>query len=61
MGYPMALNLRNNIGPSYKILICDVAANAISKYQSETHGKGDVDVVSSGYEAAKAAVSEFAE
>lgn len=53
----MAVNLRNKIDPSYKILICDVAPDAISKYQVETQGKGTVEVISNGFEAAKAAVS----
>lgn len=57
MGYPMAVNLRSKIGPSYKILICDISKDAISKYQTQVKGKGAIDVVPNGFEATQAAVS----
>lgn len=57
MGYPMAVNLRSKIDPSYKILICDISKDAISKYQAQVKGKGTVDVIPNGFEAAQAAVS----
>jgi 3-hydroxyisobutyrate dehydrogenase len=57
MGYPMAVNLRSKIDPSYKILICDISKDAISKYQTQVKGKGAIDVVRNGFETAQAAVS----
>jgi 3-hydroxyisobutyrate/3-hydroxypropionate dehydrogenase len=56
MGYPMAVNLRSRIESDYKILICDISKDAISKYQSQLQGKGSIAVVSNGFEAAQAAV-----
>jgi 3-hydroxyisobutyrate dehydrogenase len=57
MGYPMAVNLRNGLSSDYKLLICDVNKEAISKFQKQVEGKGPVEVISNGHEAAKAAVS----
>lgn len=57
MGYPMAVNLRNGLSPEYKLLICDVNKEAISKFQKQVEGKGPVEVISNGLEAAQAAVS----
>lgn len=57
MGYPMAVNLRTRIDPSYKILICDISKDAISKYQAQVQGKGAIDVVENGFEAVRVAVS----
>lgn len=56
MGYPMALNLRKGLDPSYTLLICDVVQEAISKFQKDTEGEGPVEVIKSGYEAAQKAV-----
>ena len=56
MGYRMAVNLRSKIDSSYKILICDISKDAISKYQSQMKGKGEIDVVENGFQAAQAAV-----
>ncbi|KAF2104233.1 3-hydroxyisobutyrate dehydrogenase [Rhizodiscina lignyota] len=55
MGYRMAVNLRSKIDSSYKIVICDISKDAISKYQSQMKGKGEIDVVENGFEAAQAA------
>jgi 3-hydroxyisobutyrate dehydrogenase len=56
MGYPMANNLRAGLGPEKTLLICDVNSNALDRFKTETEGQGPVGVVSSGYEAARAAV-----
>lgn len=56
MGYPMAVNLRTKIDPSYKILICDISKDVISRYEEECKGKGSLAVVQNGYEAVQAAV-----
>jgi 3-hydroxyisobutyrate dehydrogenase len=56
MGYPMAKNLRAGLGPEKTLLICDVNSNALDRFKTETEGQGPVGVVSSGYEAARAAV-----
>lgn len=56
MGYPMAVNLRNGLSPEYKLLICDVNKDAISKFQKQVEGKGPVEVISNGNEAAQGAV-----
>jgi 3-hydroxyisobutyrate/3-hydroxypropionate dehydrogenase len=57
MGYPMAVNLRSGLSPDYKLLICDVNKEAIVKFQKQVEGKGPVEIVSNGFEAAKSAVS----
>jgi 3-hydroxyisobutyrate dehydrogenase len=57
MGYPMAVNLRNGLSPEYTLLICDVNKDPISKFQKQLAGKGPVEVISNGFEAANAAVS----
>ena len=56
MGYPMAKNLRAGLGPEKTLLICDVNNNALDRFKTETEGQGPVGEVSSGYEAARAAV-----
>ncbi|KAK4239527.1 NAD binding domain of 6-phosphogluconate dehydrogenase-domain-containing protein [Achaetomium macrosporum] len=55
MGYPMAKNLRAGLGPYKKLLICDVNSNALHRFKEETEGKGPVEIVGNGFEAAKAA------
>lgn len=55
MGYPMAVNLRSKLPSRYKLLICDVSSDALSKFQSELPDKGPIEVVKSGYEAAQKA------
>ncbi|KAH7056920.1 3-hydroxyisobutyrate dehydrogenase-like protein [Macrophomina phaseolina] len=55
MGYPMAKNLRKGLGPDQTLLICDVNRDAISRFKEEAAGQGPVEVVSNGFEAAKAA------
>lgn len=57
MGWPMAANLRRKIGKDRDLVICDVSAEAISRFQSEMSEHGAIRVVSNGYEAAEAAVS----
>lgn len=57
MGFPMAINLRKKIGPNATILICDVSADAIEKFQSQTSNQGPVQVVKNGFEAVQKAVS----
>jgi 3-hydroxyisobutyrate/3-hydroxypropionate dehydrogenase len=56
MGYPMAKNLRAGLGPDKTLLICDVNAEALDRFKAETEGKGPVEIVINGFEAAKAAV-----
>jgi len=56
MGYPMAMNLRSKMNQSWKVLICDISEDAITKFQSENKGKGPIEVVQNGFAAAKAAV-----
>ncbi|GME48653.1 hypothetical protein GTA08_BOTSDO01879 [Neofusicoccum parvum] len=55
MGYPMAKNLRAGLSRDQTLLICDVNASAITRFQAETAGQGPVEVTSNGFEAAKAA------
>ena len=57
MGYPMAVNLRNGVDSSTKLLICDVSEDALTRFQKETEGRGPVEVVKNGYEAVQQAVS----
>lgn len=56
MGYPMAKNLRAGLDPQKTLLICDVNSEALDRFRIETEGKGPVEIVRNGYEAAKAAV-----
>ncbi|CAL5869812.1 uncharacterized protein PFLUO_LOCUS4042 [Penicillium psychrofluorescens] len=51
----MAINLRKKIGPNATILICDVSADAIEKFQSQTSNQGPVQVVKNGFEAVQKA------
>lgn len=57
MGYPMAKNLRSGLDATKTLLICDVSKEALERFQAETKGKGPVEVVENGFEAARAAVS----
>jgi 3-hydroxyisobutyrate dehydrogenase len=57
MGYPMAKNLRAGLGQDKTMLICDVSQELLDRFVEETQGQGPVEVVSNGFEAAKAAVS----
>lgn len=57
MGYPMAKNLREGLDAAKTLLICDVSKEALNRFQAETVGKGHVEVVQNGFDAAKAAVS----
>lgn len=52
----MAVNLRSKMDPTSKLLVCDVSKDAVSRFQKEVQGKGSIEVVSTGAEAAKAAV-----
>jgi hypothetical protein len=52
----MAKNLRAGLRQDKKLLICDVNLDALNRFKGETEGQGRVEVVSNGYEAAKAAV-----
>ena len=56
MGYPMAKNLRAGTGDDKLLLICDVVQEALDRFQTETQGKGPVEVVKNGFEAATRAV-----
>jgi 3-hydroxyisobutyrate dehydrogenase len=58
MGYPMAKNLRAGLGKEKTLLICDVSKEALDRFVKETEGQGPVKIISSGFEAAKAAVSK---
>ncbi|KAJ5604497.1 hypothetical protein N7510_009651 [Penicillium lagena] len=55
MGFPMAINLREKMGPNATLLICDVSADAIGKFQSQTKDQGPVQVVKNGFEAVQKA------
>lgn len=57
MGYPMAKNLREGLDAAKTLLICDVSKEALDRFQAETVGKGPVEVVKNGFDAAQAAVS----
>lgn len=59
MGYPMAKNLRKGLDATKTLLICDVSKEALDRFQTETAGKGPVEIVKNGFEAAKAAVSRW--
>ena len=56
MGYPMAKNLRAGLSPDKTLLICDINAEALERFKEETKNQGPVEIVSNGFEAAKAAV-----
>ncbi|KAI1343128.1 NAD binding domain of 6-phosphogluconate dehydrogenase-domain-containing protein [Xylariaceae sp. FL0016] len=55
MGYPMAKNLRAGLDPGKTLLICDVNLEALNRFVAETQGQGPVEIISNGFEAAKAA------
>ncbi|KAG8167453.1 hypothetical protein KVR01_003142 [Diaporthe batatas] len=55
MGYPMAKNLRNGLDSTKTLLICDVSKEALSRFKAETAGKGPVEIVENGFDAARAA------
>ncbi|KAI0871234.1 NAD binding domain of 6-phosphogluconate dehydrogenase-domain-containing protein [Hypoxylon argillaceum] len=55
MGYPMAKNLLSGLGPEKTLLICDVSTEALDRFVKEAQGQATVEVVGTGYEAAKAA------
>ena len=57
MGYPMAKNLREGLEPTKTLLICDISEEALDRFQAEAVGKGPVEIVKNGFEAAQAAVS----
>lgn len=57
MGYPMAVNLRSKMKAEDTLLICDVSQDAISRFQKQMDGSGPIEVVKSGHDAVKAAVS----
>lgn len=57
MGYPMAKNLRAGLGKEKTLLVCDVSKEALDRFVKETEGQGPVKIVSNGFEAARAAVS----
>jgi len=48
MGYPMAVNLRQKMNTSAKLLICDVSQDQIAKYKSALSGQGEIEVVKDG-------------
>ncbi len=56
MGYSMAVNLRTKMDPSATLLICDVNEAAIEKFKKQVAGKGPIEVVKTGAEAAERAV-----
>ncbi|RFU26829.1 hypothetical protein B7463_g9512, partial [Scytalidium lignicola] len=55
MGYSMAVNLRIRMDPSATLLICDINETAIEKFQKQMVGKGPIEVVKTGKEAASRA------
>lgn len=56
MGYPMALNLRKGLDPSYSLLICDVVDDAVVRFLRDSKEHGPVNVIRNGYQAASKAV-----
>jgi ornithine cyclodeaminase/alanine dehydrogenase-like protein (mu-crystallin family) len=60
MGYPMAVNLRKKIGQDQKLVVCDVSKEAVERFKAQTQELGPVEIVSNGFEAAKAAVGSIA-
>lgn len=56
MGYPMAKNLVLGLDQEKTVLVCDVDAEAVSRFKAEVEGRRLVETVSNGFEAAKAAV-----
>ncbi|KXX75587.1 3-hydroxyisobutyrate dehydrogenase, mitochondrial [Madurella mycetomatis] len=54
MGYPMARNLVLGLGQEKTVLVCDVDADAVSRFKAEMEGSR-LETVSNGFEAAKAA------
>jgi hypothetical protein len=56
MGYSMAVNLRTRMDPSTTLLVCDVNQGAIEKFLKQMKGKGKIEVVKTGKEAASRAV-----
>lgn len=57
MGYPMACNLRSKMDSKHTLVVCDVSEAAIAQFRKEMAGKGPIEVVKTGAEAVKAAVS----
>ena len=55
MGYPMAVNLRSKMGADKTLLIADVSEDALSKFEKQMAGKGDIKRVKNGFEAAQQA------
>ncbi|KAH8806157.1 3-hydroxyisobutyrate dehydrogenase [Xylogone sp. PMI_703] len=55
MGYSMAVNLRTKMDPAATLLVCDVNEAAIEKFQRQMSGKGPIEVVKNGKEAASRA------
>lgn len=56
----MAKNLRKGLGRETTLLICDVNSEALTRFRAETAEEGPVEIISNGYEAAKAAVRQDA-
>lgn len=56
MGYSMAVNLRSKMDSSATLLICDINEAALEKFQKQMAGKGPIEVVKTGKEAASRAV-----
>ena len=56
MGYPMALNLRKNMGVEKTLLICDVSEAVLARFQEQMKGHGLIKVVKNGAEAVQQAV-----
>lgn len=58
MGYPMCKNLHAGLGSSKKFLICDTNEEAISRFRAEAGSGANVEVIKTGFEAARRAVRE---
>lgn len=52
----MAKNLRVGLGREKTLLVCDVNKDALNRFKLETERYGPVEIISNGFEAAKAAV-----
>lgn len=57
MGYGMAVNLRSKLDKKQTLYICDTNKDAIHRFQQQMASHGPIEVVQSGAEAVKRAVS----
>ena len=60
MGYGMVVNLRSKMSRDWTVYVCDTNAEIIERYLAEVNDQGPVEVVQTGAEAARCAVSGLA-